>query len=61
MVLDCTVWVADNSFPVNKSLSYIAVYLQFINRLIRSGQDLKRKINKIEKINPRKPLYSSYM
>lgn len=44
----------DNSFPVNKSPSCTAVYRQLINRIIRSGQDLKRKISKIGKINPRK-------
>lgn len=43
-MLECTISVADNSFPGNKSLSSIAVYLQLTNRLIRSGQDLKRKI-----------------
>lgn len=59
-MLDCTISVADNSFPGNKSLSSIAVYLQFINRLIRSAQDFEEK-NKNEKRNPRTTLYSSYM
>lgn len=61
VVLDSTIWVADNSFPVNKSLSCIAAYLQLISRLIRSGQDLKRKMHKIEKINPRETLFKLHV
>lgn len=33
VLLGCTIWVADNSFPVNNSLSCIAVYLQLINKI----------------------------